>query len=95
MKLMVTSWRGHHEAVVDDPTISKAVFEKMTGLNKAALPADMKVKIPDTFQELEGLWRDGPMGYTAVAKRVDGMEVVKEFDPLIEDLLFLAPIVGG
>lgn len=95
MKIMVTSWRGHHEAVVMEPEVSEAIFEKMTGQTVKPLPVEYKTKIPDSFQELEGLWTKGKMGYTAMQGQNGEMEVVKEFDPKIEDLLFIAPIIGG
>jgi hypothetical protein len=94
MKINVTSWRGHHEAVLE-PEISKALFNKMTGKTVEALPAEFKTKIPDTWQELEGLWRDGKLGYMAVAGNKGDLSLVKEFDPLAEEMTFIAPQTGG
>jgi hypothetical protein len=92
MKINVTSFRGHHEAVLE-PEISEVLFNKMTGKTVEALPKDFK--IPDTFQELEGLWKDGKLGYKAFAGNNGDLSAVKEFDPLIEEMTFLAPIAGG
>jgi len=95
MKVKVTSWRGHHEAAVMEPEVARSVFEKMTGKTSKALDPALKVKMPDTFAELEALWRDGTGGYTALAGAGDDMRLVREFDPAVEELTFLAPIAGG
>jgi len=95
MKVMITSFRGDHNAVLE-PEVSQVLFEKLTGKRTEALPADLKTKVPDTFQELEGLWRDGKLGYSAFVQHPeDGIAPVKEFNPEIEDLLFIAPQQGG
>ena len=97
MKIQVTSSRGHHEAVTD-AEVAHMVFDKLTGKRHASLPAELKTKIPDTWQELDALWRDGDVsGYTAIAKTAGKPDMVnlKEFDPQVDDLLFLSPIAGG
>jgi len=94
MKVNVTSQRGHHEAVME-PEIAEAVFNKMTGRTVKALDPSFKVKIPDTFGELEALWRDGPGGYTALGGKGDDLRLVREFDPTVEEMTFIAPIAGG
>lgn len=96
MLIKVTSHRGHHEAAVADPEVARPIFEKLTGKREEPLPEEFKTKIPDTFQELEGLWKKGKMGYTAF--QTDGQgEVIglKEFAPEARDVVFMAPIVGG
>jgi hypothetical protein len=60
-----------------------------------ALDPALRIKVPDTFHELEALWRDGPGGYTALAGVGDDLRLVKEFDPTVEEMTFLAPIAGG
>jgi len=64
----------------------------MTGKSTAALPQDLKTKVPDTFQELEALWREGKLGYMAFDEK-DVM--VKEFRPEATELLFSPKIIGG
>lgn len=93
MKISITSSRGHHEAVADVET-ARCVFEKLTGKRKDPLPRTLK--IPDTFGELEALWKEGGGGYTALAKnKVGDLSLMKEFDPTVEDVAFIAPVVGG
>lgn len=96
MKIMVTSFRGDHNAEVEDVAVAEQLFNKLSGKMEEPLPEEVKTKIPDTFQELEGLWKKGKMGYTAF--QTDGQgEVIglKEFAPEARDVVFMAPIVGG
>lgn len=96
MKFMVTSHRGHHEATVEDAVVSEALFNKLAGIRTEPLPEEYKVRIPDTFQELAGLWKDEKMGYTPIGFGPnEEMMQVKEYSPDIEKVIFLAPITGG
>jgi hypothetical protein len=94
MKISIMSEHGHHEAVVEDE-VSREIFNKLTGKSSKALPAEMKVKVPNTFQELSALWHDGGRTYLAVGKR--GGESVKlaEYDPKADEVLFMPPQAGG
>ena len=95
MKLKVTSFRGHHEAVVE-PEVGRALFEKMTGRNKAPLPAEIRTAVPETFGELKALWEAGNPGYSALAVSEDkNCAPLREFDPAAQEVLFLAPVAGG
>ena len=94
MNIRITSWRGDHQAVLENE-VAEAIFDKLTGKTAKALPSEMKVKVPDNFGELEALWNDGKMGYMAVAKEGEDTVMVKDFDPKAETLVFLAPIIGG
>lgn len=95
MTIKITSHRGHHEAAVMEPEVSQAIYEKMTGKTEAPLPAEYKVKIPDNFGELEGLWKEGRLGYMAFEGKNGDMELIKEFRPEIDVLLFIAPQQAG
>lgn len=96
MKIKITSFRGHHEADIMEPEVAEALFDKLTGKTKEALPADLKTKVPDTFEELQGLWQKGKLPYVAAVKKGNAeARIVKEFDPEADDMLFLAPIIGG
>ena len=97
MKVRITSWRGDHCATVD-VGVAEQVFAKLTGKRTDALPTAVREKCPDTWQELQALWNPGKVtGYTPVVKHAgqDGMVGVKEFDPSADELMFLAPVVGG
>jgi hypothetical protein len=92
----VTSKRGHHEAVLEDPAIAGPIFDKMTGKTEAPLPPEFKTKVPDTWQELQALWKPGKLGYTAIQAGADGEVVgLKEFSPEAQDVVFIAPVIGG
>ena len=91
MKLIITSKRGHHEAVLE-PEVSKLLFDKMTGKMERSLDKDLKQQIPDTFEELKGLWKRGNPGYTAYD---ENEEIMTEFNPEAKEVLFVAPIAGG
>ena len=95
MIFKITTFRGHHEASVMEPEVSRQIFDKLTGLSQAALPAEFKTKVPDTFQELEALWKDGPMGYLGFAQQGTELTLTKEFDPTVEEMVFIAPQQGG
>lgn len=95
MKFNITSFRGHHEAVVVENDVSQMLFDKLLGRRQEALPKEIREKIPDTFEELTGLWKEGKLGYMAVQKVGEEMVIVKDFDPKIEELVFIAPIIGG
>ena len=95
MKIMITSPRGHHECDVA-PEVGKAIFEKMIGVNQAALDKELRTSVPENFAELEALWRAGNPGYSAFAAAGGGdFTAVKKFDPEAPELLFIAPIAGG
>ena len=94
MKIRITSFRGDHEAVLD-PEIGKAIFLKMTGSSVDALSDSLKAVVPDTFKELEELWKEGKVCYLPFRKVGDDIETIKEFDPEDEELLFVSPITGG
>lgn len=95
MKFKVTSFRGHHECDLA-PEVGKTLFEKMTGRNRAALPEELKAAVPESFHELDGLWREGNPGYAAMALSPEKeISAVKEFDPAVEEMLFIAPVAGG
>ena len=100
MIFKITSHRGHHEADVAEAEVSEALFNKLTGKTKEALPTEFKSKVPETFQELEGLWKEGKLGYTAttVDKGLDkenNSRLVKEFDPQVKEVVFLGLLGGG
>jgi len=95
MIIKITSWRGHHEAVLE-PEVGQVLFEKMTGKRVEAIPAEFRVRVPDTFQELESLWQNGKQAYCVVSKDTHGDLIpMKEWNPDVEELLFIAPIAGG
>jgi hypothetical protein len=95
MVLKVTSHRGHHEANVAEIDVAKQIFDKMTGKTEEALDHSIKTKIPDTFQELEGLWKTGKMGYMAFTGKGDESEMLTSFKEEVEDVVFIAPVRGG
>jgi hypothetical protein len=96
MRIMITSFRGHHEAEVLDPEVAKAIYDKMSGKTEEPLPEVLKTQVPDTFQELEALWKEGRLGYSAVSKdKDDELIPMREFDPQAEVLCFLGMIQGG
>lgn len=96
MLLMVTSHRGHHEANVGDVAVCEQIFNKLTGKTKEALPESFKCIVPPEFSEIKMLWTNGTMNYTAIAKDSQGeTTIVKDFTPNVQEVAFLAPIVGG
>ena len=96
MNLQVTSHRGHHEACVLEPEVSKAIFEKLTGKNTEPLPQALKTKMPDTWADLEALWEKGQKGYLPfLVDEEKNLIPCREYSPEIKDILFLAPITGG
>ena len=95
MKIRITSWRGDHQCEVETE-IGKAVFEKLTGLNTDALPESARPAVPDTFQELEALWKPGNPGFTAISLDKGGnVMALKTFEPEADEVIFFAPITGG
>ena len=97
MRIQITSSRGHHEAETDT-AVAEVVFNKLTGKRHAALPPEVRTKVPDTWHELDALWQDGTVsGYTAISKKGDASEIIglQEFDPQAGDLMFMSPISGG
>lgn len=95
MRIKITSHRGHHEAVLDEPQVAEQFFNKMVGKETAALPPELKTKVPDTFVELESIWKNGNPGYSAYTKKGDMLEKVVDFNPAVEEVLFISPIIGG
>jgi hypothetical protein len=91
MKLKIQSFRGDHNCECEEQ-IAEAVFNKLTGKMSDPLPQDLKTKVPDTFQELEGLWREGKLGYMAFDEKD---VLVKEFKASAQELLFAPKIIGG
>lgn len=92
MKIKIMSHRGDHEAVMEVAD-AKLVFDKLTGKTSAPLPAEVKTRIPDTFQELDALWTEGMSRMTVFSKSTDLL--VTEFQDDLEDLLFMNPLVAG
>lgn len=96
MKIMITSFRGDHNCEVLDPVIAETIFNKLSGKSSEALPAEYKTKVPNTFQELENLWRPGKLGYTMVSKDKDeNLIPVKAFNPELDNLLAIGMEQGG
>lgn len=95
MVIRITSWRGDHNCVTE-PEVARALYDKLTGKSNEPLPAELKTKVPETFEELAGLWTEGTLGYSAIGLDKDGEIIaVKEFDPKAAEVVFLAPITGG
>jgi len=97
MLFRITSWRGDHQATIEAPEVAKAVFNKLTGKTVEALPEALKTQVPDTFQELQSLWKDGAVeGYAPIALDKNGELIgMKEFNPEAETVVFIAPIAAG
>lgn len=91
MKIRIQSGRGDHSAEVCEE-VAEAIFNKMTGKTKEALPADLRTKVPDTFQELEFLWKPGKLSFPAIENKDD---LMKSFRPEATEVLFLIPHIGG
>jgi len=95
MLIKISSSRGHHEAEVETE-VAEALFNKLSGRTRAPLPEEFKAKIPATFQESESLWKEGTGGFSLFTTNdKKEMVAVKEFDPEIKELCFLAPVAGG
>lgn len=96
MKVRICSFRGDHNADAD-VAVAEAIFNKVTGKTKAALPEALKTQIPDTFQELKSLWTEGELkGHTPFGVDKDGnMVPMKEFNPEVAEMIVLQPIQGG
>lgn len=92
MKLRIMSFRGDHNCECDT-AVAEAVFNKMTGKTKKALPEELKAKVPNTFHELERLWNDEPIsGVIAIDDKDEKME---SFRPDIKEIIFLAAQRAG
>jgi hypothetical protein len=95
MRIKVHSHRGDHEAVLSEPD-ARLVFNKLTGGYGDPLPADLKTRVPDTWQELEALWNPGQPQYLAAVKDAKGeATLTKEWRPDVAEMTFLAPVTGG
>ncbi len=95
MVFKITSLRGHHECAVAQE-VGRRVFNKLTGLSNEPLPQDFKQHIPANFGELDALWKDGQAGYSAFSvSPAKELSPMREFDAAVNEVLFLAPIVGG
>ena len=96
MKIMITSFRGDHNCEVAEAEVAEKLFNKLSGKTTEALPEEFKTKVPNTFQELEALWKPGKLGYTMVSKDKDeNLIPVKEFDPALDNMLAIAMQQGG
>jgi hypothetical protein len=94
--LKIQSHKGHHECECEQE-VATAVFERLTGKRKDPLPKEMKARLPDTFQDLEALWKGGKQSYLAVTpkgKDMD-MEQIHEIDVGSGIIMFIPPIAGG
>ena len=69
MIFKITTHKGHHQADVLDEVDQKILFDKLVGTYTDALPVEMKTKVPDTFQELEALWKPGKLAYIPTVKK--------------------------
>ena len=94
MIVKIISHRGDHNAVMG-ADIAEQVFDKLTGKREDALPVALKTQVPDTWQELDALWNPGKPTYGAFSKHGADIKPVKTFDPQEDDLLFIAPVMGG
>ncbi len=96
MKLLITSHRGHHECILDEPEVSQNFYEKMTGLRTEALPQEYKGFVPENFDELEKLWKTSTMGFSAIGFD-ENQEVIamNKFNPEVKEMVYIAPITGG
>jgi hypothetical protein len=98
MRFNITSGRGHHNAEVMDEAVGKALFCKLTGRSSRPLPKEMRAVLPDNFQELEGLWKQGKLGYLPAAVEEGGSDnatVMTEWDPNAKEILLIAMQSGG
>jgi hypothetical protein len=96
MKFTITTFRGDHNCELDDPGVSQMLFEKLVGIREAPLPDEVKTKVPDNFQELEKLWKQGRMGYGGFSVDAEkNMTKLAQFDPNAQEVVMLAPIGGG
>lgn len=91
MKIRIHSFRGDH-ACEPDVAVAEAIFNKLTGKTKEALPEEIKTKVPDTFKELQELWTEGKMKFLVAD---ESNEMVKEFRPDIQEMLFMPIPIGG
>lgn len=95
MLIKVQSHRGDHNCLLEGE-VAERMFDKLTGRIEAPLGDEVKEAIPETFQELDALFRRGRLSYLPVRKDADGETVlVDEFDPALEGITFIAPVRGG
>ena len=92
--LKIQSHLGHHECQCEQE-VAIAVFERLTGKRKDPLPEEMKTQLPDTFQDLEALWKGGKQSYVAVVKKGEEMEQVRQLEKGVVEVMFIPPIAGG
>lgn len=95
MKFRIMSNRGDHQATIEAPEVAEAIFNKLTGKTTEALPVALKTQVPDTFQELETLWTEGKGNYTVFAGKDGDLEIVRDFQPEVETVVFMPQIAGG
>ncbi len=95
MRIKVTSFRGHHEC--DVPVeYGRQIFEKLIGRTKEPLSPELRSEMPENFAELQALWSSGAGGYSAFAVDRDKQLIkVERFDGKLDEVVFIAPIVGG
>jgi len=94
LTLKIQSHRGHHECQCEQE-VATAVFDRLTGKRAAPLPDEMRTQLPDTFQDLEALWKGGKQSYVAIVKKGEEMEKVRQLDKGVVEVMFIPPIVGG
>jgi len=98
MRFNITTHRGHHEADVMDEVVGKALFDKLSGRSVNPLPEEMKAILPENFQELQGLWKKGKLGYVPALVEEgnsDAAAVMTEWDPNAKEILLIAMQSGG
>ena len=95
MIIRIQSHRGDHNCEVADVDVAEKVFDKLTGRTSLPLSEEVRTSIPDTFQELEALFRTGTLSYMPVQKDGGYMTLVERFSPDLREVLFVAPIRGG
>ncbi len=91
MKIRIGSHLGDHNCDCEEQ-VAEAVFNKLTGKTAEPLPQDLKTKVPDNFLELEAIWKEGKLGYTAFDEE---NVIVKKFDTTTRELLFMPVVIGG
>ena len=94
--LKIQSHKGHHECECEHE-VATAVFERLTGKRRDPLPKEMKARLPDTFQDLEALWKGGKQSYLAVTQKDKGkdMEKIHEIDVGGGGIIMFIPPIGG
>ena len=92
MKIRIMCHLGDAHCEVEE-AVGRAIFNKLTGKMEEALSEEIRAKVPDTFRELAALWDHGKRNYFPVD--FTSKEPVREFDPLVQDVVFIAPLRGG